>query len=137
MKTKVTYIAFDGTEFVNDTDCQKYEKKQMEKFASLIDTMRISELQDVMPINTDCSPADANDFQWYYVGDKEGIYALEAHYNIDITSSCVLPTYICIESDGYDNYYYDLKVCIQDTERFFERFGISVSWDAPNLKNLS
>lgn len=134
MKTKVTYIAWDGTEFVNEADCQKYEEEQL---ASRVDTMRISKLQDLMPINADGEPSDCSDFQWYYVKDREGIYALEAHYGINIVSSCALPTYICIESDGRDNYYYDLRHCIQRTERFFGQFGISVSWGAPHLKNLS
>lgn len=119
------FVADDGTEFRRQEDCENYEREQR---VNLVEHLKISEIEDTVPISSDDFRED-HSFHWYKVNNEEEFNLLNVAYDNILSEPTVYPEIFCIE-EGYDGDVWDY--CLSDmfeyTKRFWELLGYTVSF---------
>lgn len=136
-QTVTLYIAEDGTEFVTEYACRRYEeKKNLEKLIEKAENLRIVELDDCLPLTNDGLINDNNIFKWYRLESKEDFDIVEGAYgsNGHLSKPSTYPEVICVETCGYepykdDAYNYHLTDCKIMTEEFWKAMGYKVIFE--------
>ena len=138
-KVITIYIANDGTEFESEYDCKKYEeelnknKLRAERIAKA-ETLRIPELDNVMPLCDEGMPNENNTYRWYKLETEDDYYALLDIYPCYPHRAEQFPDIVCIENcdcEPYsdDAYAYYLSEIKRTTERFWDRLGYKLTFE--------
>ena len=120
------YVASDGKVFEDRLECEEYEKYALAKTEyEKIKHLRVSELDDLIPLNFDASYSEWSHYEWYKVENDSQLDAIETYYDVSISSQNY-PTYICVETEDDERngtpYVTTLQDCIDISKAFFDRF---------------
>ena len=130
---QTTYIAFDGKEFVDKTDCENYEKKlEKAKLSKEVETFELKGLEDIYPLDTEGGEVSGNHcYKWYKVNNTEELNKVANLYNADFGEFKSYPQTICVEFDYYYDEYrwiYTLSDMQKQTVEFWKKHGFDVEF---------
>lgn len=136
VKTMISvFVADDGKEFTSKYECEKYEEKQKKnKAVEQAETLRVSSLDDLMPITTDGLPNENNTFRWYLLENEKDFETVNNAYAGTLGKPPAYPEIMCVETCGYeaymdDAYSYDMAACRTTTEEFWKKLGYKVTFE--------
>lgn len=136
VKTKISvFVADDGKEFTSKYECEKYEEKQKKnKAVEQAETLRVSSLDDLMPITTDGLANENNTFRWYRLENEKDFKVVNNAYAGTLGKPSAYPEMMCVETCGYeaymdDAYSYDMATCRATTEEFWKKLGYKVTFE--------
>ena len=95
------YVTDDGKEFKTERECINYEKNLLkEREIEAAEKLRIPDLDEFLPLDTDGLVNDNNTFRWYKVRSEEEFNILNAAYEEALTKPDNYPEIICGQNDG-------------------------------------
>lgn len=129
------YVADDGREFTSETECKQYEEKII--FNNKIEAaekLRITELDEMIPLSDDGGINENNTFRWYRVENETDFDVLNEAYGNSLCRPSIYPEVICVETIGYeaymdDAYSYNMTTCKYITESFWNKLGYKVTFE--------
>ena len=128
------YIAEDGSEFAFYSDCLEYERKnRKDKIEEAAEKLRITELDDLVPLTSSGDVHYENTFCWYRLNSREDFEKVNAAYKDALYEPENYPEIMCVEivenyeyeDDGYDC---SLSRCKKETIDFWKKFGYEVEF---------
>lgn len=128
------YVADDGKEFTTEKECISYEKNLLkEREIKAAERLRISDLDEFVPLSTDGLANENNTFRWYKVKNEEEFNILNKAYSNNLQPDNY-PEIICVETVEYvpyvnDAYDYHLSRMMEDTKNFWEKLGYKVTFE--------
>lgn len=123
------YVADDGKEFKTKRECISYEKNlEKEREIKAAERLRISDLDEFVPLSTDGSVNGDNMFRWYKVKNEEEFNILNMEYSNNLQPDNY-PETICVETVGHIAYDYHLSRMMEDTKNFWEKLGYEVTFE--------
>ena len=130
-----TFVAEDGTEFRTESECKDYETKQFSKY--LIEAaakLRITELDEHLPLSNDGLINENNTFRWYKLNNETDFETVNKAYGNSLNVPESYPEIMCVETVGYeaymdDAYSYDMTTCRTITENFWKKLGYKVTFE--------
>ena len=129
------YVTDDGKEFKTEKECINYEKNLLkEREIEAAEKLRIPDLDEFLPLDTDGLVNDNNTFRWYKVKNKEDFDILNTAYKEALTRPDNYPEIICVETVGYiphmdDAYNYHTSRMMEDTKNFWKKLGYKVTFE--------
>ena len=132
----ITYVADDGTEFRTENECKDYETKQFSKYIiEAAEKLRITELDEHLPLSNDGLMNENNTFRWYKLDNEADFETLNKAYGNELSKPEHFPEVMCVETVGYeaymdDAYSYDITTCRTITENFWKKLGYKVTFEA-------
>lgn len=98
------YVADDGKEFTTEKECISYEKNLLkEREIKAAERLRISDLDEFVPLSTDGSVNGDNTFRWYKVKNEKEFNILNMAYSNNLQPDNY-PETICVETVGFEPY---------------------------------
>ena len=129
-----TFVAEDGTEFITEKECKDYEEKQI--FKALIEEaekLRITELDEHLPLSNDGLANEYNTFRWYKLNNETDFETVNKAYGNSLNEPKSYPEIMCVETIGYeaymdDAYSYNMETCKKITESFWKELGYEINF---------
>ena len=129
-----TFVAEDGTEFITEKECKDYEEKQI--FKALIEEaekLRITELDEHLPLSNDGLANEYNTFRWYKLNNETDFETVNKAYGNSLNEPKSYPEIMCVETIGYeaymdDAYSYNMETCKEITESFWKELGYEINF---------
>ena len=129
-----TFVAEDGTEFITEKECKDYEEKQI--FKALIEEaekLRITELDEHLPLSNDGLANEYNTFRWYKLNNETDFETVNKAYGNSLNVPESYPEIMCVETVGYeaymdDAYSYNMGTCKKITESFWKELGYEINF---------
>lgn len=128
------YVADDGKEFTTKKECISYEKNLLkESKIEAAEKLRISDLDEFIPLSTDGLVNGDNTFRWYKVRSEEEFNILDRAYSNNLQPDNY-PEIICVETVGHipymdDAYDYHVGRMMENTEKFWKKLGYKVTFE--------
>lgn len=128
------YIANDGEEFENETECIFYENNlEKERKINAAEKLRIPNLDELTPLSVNGLVDENNTFRWYKVKNEDEFNILNMAYLNDLQPDNY-PEIICVETIGYEPYKdqaydYHMSRMMEDTKDFWEKLGYKVTFE--------
>lgn len=128
------YVADDGKEFKTKRECISYEKNlEKERKIEAAERLRISDLDEFVPLSTDGLVNENNTFRWYKVKNEEEFNILNRAYLNNLQPDNY-PEIICVETVGIepymdDAYDYHTSRMMENTKNFWEKLGYKVAFE--------
>lgn len=128
------YVADDGKEFTTEKECISYEKNLLkEREIKAAERLRISDLDEFVPLSTNGLVNGDNTFRWYKVRNEEEFDILNRAYSNNLQPDNY-PETICVETVGHipymdDAYDYHTSRMMEDTKNFWEKLGYKVTFE--------
>lgn len=129
------YVTDDGKEFKTERECINYEKNLLkEREIEAAEKLRIPDLDEFLPLDTDGLVNDNNTFRWYKVRSEEEFNILNAAYEEALTKPDNYPEIICVETVGFepymdDAYDYHMGRMMKNTKEFWKKLGYKVTFE--------
>ena len=134
---RTIFIAEDGKEFTTEKECKAYEvllqkQKTKKELIAAAEKLRIPDLDEIVPLNTDANCSENNTFRWYRLNSIEDFNVFEAIYPYYLSPPMEYPTIMCIENCSQEPYEDDgfsttLEAIKHMTISFWDRLGYEVS----------
>ena len=130
----VTYVADDGTEFRTENECKDYETKQFSKYIiEAAEKLRITELDEHLPLSNDGLINENNTFRWYKLTNETDFATVNKAYGNSLNVPESYPEIMCVETVGYeaymdDAYSYNMGTCKKITEIFWKELGYEINF---------
>ena len=127
------YVAFDGTEFKTELQCDRYESelRRQENMLSIA-KLEVKGIGDLLPLDTHgLSVNDSHYYTWYKVNDEGEWNTIIAVYGGYLKQPESFPEIVCLENCGYTDEYlwvYRLSEMKQDTIDFWRNFGFDIEF---------
>ena len=131
----IIYVADDGTEFRTESECKDYETKQFSKhLIEAAEKLRITELDEHLPLSNDGLVDENNTFRWYKLDNEADFETLNKAYGNELSKPEHFPEVMCVETVGYeaymdDAYSYNMETCKKITESFWKELGVKVTFE--------
>lgn len=136
----ITYVSEDGTEFRTESECKDYEtKKFVKNFIEAAEKLRITELDEHLPLSNDGLMNENNTFRWYKLENETDFEIVNKAYRNSLVVPESYPEIMCVETVGYeaymdDAYSYDMTTCKKITESFWKKLGVKVTFENIQIK---
>lgn len=131
----ITYVAEDRTEFRTENECKDYETKQISKYLiEDAEKLRITELDEHLPLSNDGLMNENNTFRWYKLNNETDFETVNKAYGNSLNVPESYPEIMCVETVGYeaymdDAYSYNMETCKKITESFWKELGVKVTFE--------
>lgn len=130
------FIADDGTEFKNESDCERYEYGlNLKELEEKIEILELKKLKDTIPLDTyGSSITEGNEFRWFKVTNKNDVDVILrwCGKGRNYIPPEQYPDIVCVEDDGYGKYPMLLSEMKQETINFWKKFGLKVNFEEVN-----
>lgn len=103
VKEVIVYVACDGTEFKHQRDCLNYEWEKIKK--PMLEKLHRCKEADGIPNCNGGYVSDYNDYEWYFVRNKEDVDILNDVYYAGLGENDI-GEWVCIEIDEESDTWY-------------------------------